>query len=105
MQSVYPNSTTRGCPLRRSSNIIEGGLRRNEEAPFPQARRALSSRVLRKKHARLGGPGTISSPQSDSGGNAKYYCSKSIRYKYQRQTFERQIKPSGCIIIVRNRSN
>src|SRR5450830_421888 len=56
MRSVNPDSTTRGCPLRRSSNIIECAPWRNEEAVCPQALGALFDRVLRKKHARSTGP-------------------------------------------------
>ncbi len=39
------------APLRRSPDISERSLVRNEEAPPPQAQGSLFDRVLRKKHA------------------------------------------------------
>jgi len=39
------------APLRRSPDISERSLVRNEEAPPPQAEGSLFDRVLRKKHA------------------------------------------------------
>jgi len=51
VQSVDPESATRGCPLRRTLDISERALWRNEEAPRPQPVGALFDQVLRKKHA------------------------------------------------------
>ena len=51
MRSADPESTTRGCPLRRKMDISQANLWRNEEAPFPQGLEAVFKGVLRKKHA------------------------------------------------------
>lgn len=51
MQSVKPESTTRGRPLRRISDISECALWRNEEALYPQAPRTFFEPVLHKNHA------------------------------------------------------
>lgn len=51
MRSADPESTTRGCPLRRKMDISRANLWRNEEAPFPQGLGAVFKGVLRKKHA------------------------------------------------------
>jgi hypothetical protein len=63
MRSVNRTARHGDAPLRRTYDIIDCGVRCNEEEPFPQALEALFKQLLRKKHAILaamsGLPGTV----------------------------------------------